>query len=108
VCSCPALHEVEQFESKRRGAGHPTFPLMRRYRQPAGPVTRYYHMAKPRIIVTCPQTGVIVISNFAYEDVTGPNNKTVLFACACGETHRLLYAGKHGDLRNEPEPQRAS
>ena len=61
-------------------------------------------MAKPRIVVTCPTTGVTVISNFAYEDVAGPNCKTMLFACACGETHRLLYAGKHGDRRNVPLP----
>jgi hypothetical protein len=62
-------------------------------------------MGKPRIVVTCPQTGVTVISNFAFEDVAGPNNKTVLFACACGQTHRLIYAGKHGDRRNVPPPQ---
>ena len=48
-------------------------------------------------------TGVTVISNFAYEDVAGPNNKTVLFACACGETHRLIYAGPHRDMRNAPK-----
>ncbi|MDO8875216.1 MAG: hypothetical protein Q8M24_18410 [Pseudolabrys sp.] len=54
-------------------------------------------MGKPRIVVTCPRTGVTVISNFAYEDVAGPNNKTILFACACGETHRVIYAGRHGD-----------
>lgn len=62
-------------------------------------------MTKPRIVVTCPQTGVTVISNFAYEDVAGPNTKTLLFACACGETHRLLYAGKHGDRCNVPPPK---
>ena len=59
-------------------------------------------MTKPRIIITCPQTGVTVISNFAYADVAGPNNKTVLFACSCGETHRLIYAGKHGERCNVP------
>ena len=62
-------------------------------------------MGKPRIVVTCPKTGVTVISNFAYEDVAGPNNKTVLFACACGETHRLVYAGPHRDMRNAPSPK---
>jgi len=61
------------------------------------------NMAKPRIVVTCPKTGVTVISNFAYEDVARAN-KTVLFACACGETHRLVYAGPHRDMRNEPPP----
>ena len=56
-------------------------------------------MGKPRIVVTCPQTGVTVITNIAYEAIAGPQSKTVLFACACGETHKLVYAGKHGDRR---------
>ncbi len=57
-------------------------------------------MGKPRIVVTCPKTGVTVISNFAFEDVAGPDHKTVLFACACGDTHRLVYAGPHRDMGN--------
>ena len=60
------------------------------------------HMAKPRIIVTCPQTGVTVISNIAYDDLAGPRKKTVFFACACGETHKLVFAGRHGDMRKSP------
>lgn len=59
-------------------------------------------MGKPRIVVTCPQTGVTVLSNIAYEAMTGPQSKTVLFSCACGETHRLVYAGRHGDRRKAP------
>jgi hypothetical protein len=58
------------------------------------------NMGKPRIIVTCPQTGVAVITNIAYEDVTGPNKKRMFFACACGETHKLLFAGRHGERRD--------
>lgn len=62
-------------------------------------------MGKPRIIVTCPQTGVAVITNIAYEDIAGPNKKRMFFACACGETHKLLFAGRHGDRRNAPPPR---
>jgi hypothetical protein len=59
-------------------------------------------MAKPRIVVTCPQTGVTVISNIAYDDIAGPAKKTVFFACPCGETHKLIFAGRHGDLGKSP------
>jgi hypothetical protein len=55
-------------------------------------------MAKPRIVVTCPQTGVTVISNIAYADIAGPGKKSVFFACACGETHKVVFAGRYGDL----------
>ena len=59
-------------------------------------------MAKPRIVVTCPQTGVIVISNIAYDDIAGPGKKSIFFACACGETHKLAFAGPHGSLGKSP------
>jgi hypothetical protein len=61
-------------------------------------------MAKPRIVVTCPQTGVTVISNIAYDDVAGPGKKSVFFACACGETHKVVFAGRYGDLGKSPPP----
>jgi hypothetical protein len=73
--------------------------------KPIAAAARFACMGKPRIVITCPQTGVTVISNFAYEDIAGPNHKTVLFACACGETHRLVYAGPHRDMRNAPPPK---
>ena len=59
-------------------------------------------MAKPRIVVTCPQTGVTVISNIAYDDIAGPEKKSIFFRCACGETHKLAFAGRHGDLGKSP------
>ena len=74
-------------------------------RKPGIVAARFLCMGKPRIVITCPQTGVTVISNFAYEDIAGPNHKTVLFACAWGETHRLADAGLHRDMRNAPPSQ---
>lgn len=59
-------------------------------------------MAKPRIVVTCPQTGVTVISNIAYDDIAGPEKNIVFFACACGETHKLAFAGRHRDASKSP------
>jgi hypothetical protein len=59
-------------------------------------------MAKPRIVVTCPQTGITVISNIAYDDIAGPGKKSIFFACPCGETHKLAFAGRHSDPDRPP------
>jgi hypothetical protein len=58
-------------------------------------------MSKPRIIITCPETGIAVISKISYDDMVAPDSKPMLFKCPCGETHRLMFAGKH-NLRREP------
>jgi hypothetical protein len=60
-------------------------------------------MGKLRIVVTCPQTGVVVITNFAYEDMVTPRKRPKYFACPCGETHTLIFAGQRPGKR-EPEP----
>ncbi len=54
-------------------------------------------MSKPRIIVTCPVTGIVVITRIDYEDMIGPRDDAMLFSCPCGETHKLEYAGRHAD-----------
>lgn len=60
-------------------------------------------MGKRRIIVTCPVTDIAVITNLAYEDVAKPRQNPLLFACPCGETHKLEFAGRHADLwRHQP------
>ena len=57
-------------------------------------------MGKTRIVVTCPETGVVVITTIAYEDMVKPRKMPMLFACACGQTHTLRFAGRHSDLRH--------
>ncbi|MBI1203536.1 MAG: hypothetical protein GC182_13600 [Rhodopseudomonas sp.] len=49
---------------------------------------------KTRIVVTCPQTGVVVITRLTYDEMISPREQPRLFACACGETHKLAFAGK--------------
>ena len=56
-------------------------------------------MGKPHIIVTCPVTGVAVITDIAYADMVEPGRAPKFFRCPCGETHKLRFAGKHADLR---------
>jgi hypothetical protein len=60
---------------------------------------------KKRIIVTCPVTDVAVITNLAYEDVAKPRQNPLLFACPCGETHKLQFAGRHADLHGHQPPR---
>ena len=60
-------------------------------------------MSKPRIVVTCPNTGVVVVTTIAYAEMTKPRKTPMLFKCPCGETHKLAFAGRHGAPR---EPQR--
>lgn len=49
---------------------------------------------KTRIVVTCPQTGVVIITRLTYDEMVKPRATPLLFACACGETHKLALAGK--------------
>lgn len=56
-------------------------------------------MGKKRIIVTCPVTDIAVITGIAYEDMIKPRRNPMLFACPCGEMHRLRFAGDHANLR---------
>lgn len=49
---------------------------------------------KTRIVVTCPQTGVVVITRLTYDEMVRPRLQPRLFACACGDTHKLAFAGK--------------
>jgi hypothetical protein len=65
--------------------------------------TRSQIMGKTRIVVTCPQTGVVVITNFAYEDMITPGKSPKYFACPCGETHTLTFARQRSGQR-ESEP----
>jgi hypothetical protein len=58
---------------------------------------------KTRIVVTCPATGVVVITKLTYEEMIRPRARPMLFACACGETHKLLFAGRYPG-RREPKP----
>jgi hypothetical protein len=58
---------------------------------------------KPRIVVTCPQTGVVVVTRIAYEDMVTPGKSPKYFTCPCGETHKLIFAGRHSGKR-EPKP----
>ncbi|MCF8477075.1 MAG: hypothetical protein K9G60_08595 [Pseudolabrys sp.] len=53
-------------------------------------------MGKPRIIVTCPETGIAAITTIAYEDMIDEPKKPRLFSCPCGEMHEITYAGRHG------------
>lgn len=50
-------------------------------------------MGRPRIIITCPDTGIAVISRIAYEDMINPLKAPMSFKCPCGETHKLQFAG---------------
>ncbi len=61
-------------------------------------------MRKPRVVVTCPQTGVTVITRIDYDDIAGPAQKRLYFSCPCGETHKLIFAGRHADLGKSPPP----
>ena len=58
-------------------------------------------MGKTRIVVTCPQTGVVVITGIAYEDMVTPGKSPKYFACPCGETHTLTFAGRHSRRREQ-------
>ena len=59
-------------------------------------------MNKQRIIVTCPDTGVLAITPLRYEDMVNPRELPILFKCPCGQTHKLTFAGRHGAHRNRP------
>jgi hypothetical protein len=59
-------------------------------------------MDKKRIIVTCPRTGVVVITKIAYDDMITPAKSPKYFNCPCGETHKLVFAGWHSG-RGEPK-----
>jgi hypothetical protein len=61
-------------------------------------------MAKQRIVVTCPETGVAVITNIAYEDVAQPRETPMLFACPCGAIHTLQFGGHARRYRPTPPP----
>jgi hypothetical protein len=56
-----------------------------------------------RIIVTCPETGVLVITRMTYADMAEPDKRPRYFTCPCGETHKLAFAGKHS-APQEPPP----
>jgi hypothetical protein len=60
-------------------------------------------MDKTRIIVTCPRTGVVVITRIVYGDMVTPGKGPKYFVCPCGETHKLAFAGWHSG-RREPKP----
>lgn len=55
-------------------------------------------MGKPRIIVTCPATGIAVVTVIAYDDMIEPGRAPKFFQCPCGETHKLRFAGRHAAL----------
>ncbi len=59
----------------------------------------YWRMGKPRIIVTCPATGIAAITDIAYAEMVEPRTAPKFFRCPCGETHKLRFAGKHASLR---------
>jgi hypothetical protein len=59
-------------------------------------------MGKMRIVVTCPETGIAVITSIAYEDMVKPRKGPMLFACPCGETHTLLFAGRASGQHRHP------
>jgi hypothetical protein len=59
---------------------------------------------KTRIVVTCPATGVVVITRLTYEEMIRPRARPMLFACACGETHKLLFAGRYPGRREPKQP----
>jgi hypothetical protein len=54
-----------------------------------------WRMGKKRIVVTCPVTKIAVITRLTYEEVAEPRQNPRLFACPCGETHQLRFAGLH-------------
>lgn len=66
-------------------------------------------MSRPRIIITCPETGIAVISRIAYEDMINPLKAPMDFRCPCGDTHKLVFAGMHGQRKPaaplSPKPQ---
>ncbi|RDV02273.1 hypothetical protein [Undibacter mobilis] len=64
-------------------------------------------MGRPRIIITCPETGIAVISRIAYEDMINPLKAPMDFKCPCGETHRLKFAGlqRRREPATRPTPQ---
>ena len=59
---------------------------------------------KPRIVITCPDTGITVISRIAYEDMINPLRAPLQFKCPCGETHELKFVGPRspGGRHNGP------
>ena len=61
-------------------------------------------MGRPRIIITCPETGIAVISRIAYEDMINPLKAPMDFKCPCGETHKLQFTGIHGKHRAPSRP----
>jgi hypothetical protein len=59
-------------------------------------------MGKMRIVVTCPETGIAVITGIAYEDMVKPRESPMLFACPCGETHTLVFAARPASRHGPP------
>ncbi|WP_156380845.1 hypothetical protein [Pseudolabrys sp. Root1462] len=60
---------------------------------------------KPRIVITCPDTGITVISRIAYEDMINPLRAPLQFKCPCGETHELKFVGpRSGPGGSHPGP----
>ncbi|MBS0247017.1 MAG: hypothetical protein JSR61_10380 [Proteobacteria bacterium] len=59
---------------------------------------------KPRIVITCPETGIAVISRIAYEDMINPLRAPLQFACPCGETHELKFVGPRNGPGGHPGP----
>src|SRR3569833_3149094 len=59
---------------------------------------------KPRIVITCPDTGITVISRIAYEDMINPLRAPMQVKCPCGETHELKIVGPRspGGRHNGP------
>ncbi len=63
---------------------------------------------KTRIVVTCPQTGVVVITRLTCEQMLRPRTRPMLFACVCGAVHKLSFGGRYPGRRTTPERQRSS
>jgi hypothetical protein len=59
---------------------------------------------KTRIVVTCPETGVVVITRLTCEQMIKPRIRPMLFACACGDVHKLLFAGRYPGRREPTLP----
>lgn len=59
---------------------------------------------KPRIVITCPDTGITVISRIAYEDMINPLRAPLQFKCPCGETHELKFVGPRSGPGGSPGP----
>jgi hypothetical protein len=55
---------------------------------------------KTRIVVTCPATGVVVITRLTYEEMIRPRVRPMLFACVCGDVHKLAFAGRYPGRRD--------